>query len=169
MPRRRARFGRIPLAELVGPAAALARDGVALNEQQAYVVEILGDIVTRHAGGRGAVRAGGAAAARRATTIRQPELADALERLGAEGAEPFYTGDIAAAIVEWVAARGGMLTAEDLAAYRVIDRAPVRAAYRGRDVADQPAAVGRRDPDRAGAGAARRRAGRRRTTSASSR
>ena len=40
------RFGRVPLAELAAPAAALAREGVPLNAQQAYVVEILGGIVT---------------------------------------------------------------------------------------------------------------------------
>ena len=39
------RFGRMTLADLVGPAATLARHGVVLNEQQAYVVKILGDIV----------------------------------------------------------------------------------------------------------------------------
>src|SRR4051794_3164871 len=35
------RFGRVPLASLAAPAAALAREGVTLNAQQAYVVEIL--------------------------------------------------------------------------------------------------------------------------------
>src|SRR5438309_9345627 len=40
------RFGRVPLSDLVRPAAALARDGVPLNAQQAYVIEILRDIVT---------------------------------------------------------------------------------------------------------------------------
>src|SRR5579884_2157250 len=39
------RFGRLPLADLVRPAARLARDGVTVTEQQAYVFEILGDIV----------------------------------------------------------------------------------------------------------------------------
>ena len=40
------RFGVVPLAELVTPAAELARNGVELNAQQAYIVEILDDIVT---------------------------------------------------------------------------------------------------------------------------
>src|SRR6185437_15505085 len=40
------RFGRVPLEHLVAPAARLARDGVPLNRQQAYIVEILGAIVT---------------------------------------------------------------------------------------------------------------------------
>ena len=54
----------------------------------------------------------------RRRVLRQPELGDALERLGAEGAAPFYAGDVAAAVVDWLAERGGMLTAADLARLR---------------------------------------------------
>ena len=71
-------------------------------------------------------------------TIHQPELADSLERLGSEGPVPFYTGDIGAAIVEWVYSRGGTLTAEDLEAYGVIDREPIEVGYRGRTVLTNP-------------------------------
>jgi gamma-glutamyltranspeptidase / glutathione hydrolase len=131
------RFGRVPLSSLVGPAAALAREGVPLNVQQAYVVEILGDIVTATPEAA-ALFAPEGRLLRVGDAIRQPDLADALERLGAEGDAPFYTGDIAAAIVEWVIARGGMLTREDLAAYGVVDRTPVRASYRGREVVTNP-------------------------------
>jgi gamma-glutamyltranspeptidase / glutathione hydrolase len=70
--------------------------------------------------------------------IRQPELADALERLGAEGSGPFYTGDIARAIATWVGDRGGVLTKADLAGYEVVDREPVRVRYRGREVLTNP-------------------------------
>ena len=100
------RFGRMALEELIKPAAALARDGVKLNVQQAYVVEILADILTSTPecaalfAPEGRVLGAG-------ETLRQPELADALVRLGSEGAAPFYTGDIGTAIVDWVTARGG--------------------------------------------------------------
>jgi gamma-glutamyltranspeptidase/glutathione hydrolase len=70
--------------------------------------------------------------------VRQPELAEALERLGSEGPDPFYTGDIAGAVVDWVGARGGIVTAQDLAAYEVIDREPINVPYRGRQVLTNP-------------------------------
>jgi gamma-glutamyltranspeptidase/glutathione hydrolase len=101
------------------------------------VVEILGDIVTATPEAA-ALFAPEGRLLRAGETIRQPELAEALERLGAEGSDPFYTGDIARAIVRWVRDRGGMLTEADLAAYRVVDRRPVRAPYRGRDVLTNP-------------------------------
>jgi len=131
------RFGRMPLTELVSPAVRLAREGVEVNAQQGYVLEILADIVTSTPecaslfAPEGRVLSTG-------DTVRQPELADALERLGTEGPAPFYTGDIAAAVVDWVAARGGMLTAQDLTAYAVVDREPVSVRYRGRDVVTNP-------------------------------
>src|ERR1019366_6872765 len=131
------RFGRVPLAQLVAPAARLARDGVVLNAQQAYVVEILAGIITATPEARSLFAPGGPVA-REGDVVRQPELADALERLGTEGPAPFYTGDIAAAVIDWLGARGGRLTQADLAAYRVVDRAPVRARYRGRDVLTNP-------------------------------
>ena len=131
------RFGRVPLAQLVHPAAALARDGVRLSAEQAYIVEILAGLVTATPESA-ALFAPHGEVLREGETIRQPELADTLERLGAEGAAPFYTGDIAQSVVTWISERGGMLTAEDLAAYVVRDREPVRVRYRGREVLTNP-------------------------------
>jgi gamma-glutamyltranspeptidase / glutathione hydrolase len=132
-----ARFGRVPLDQLVGPAVALARDGVELNAQQAYVFEILEGIVTATPESR-ALLAPHGSVPRAGDVVRQPELADALLRLGAEGAAPFYSGDLGAAIVAWVTARGGVLTQADLDSYAVVDRAPLRVAYRAREVLTNP-------------------------------
>src|SRR6185437_14533415 len=133
----RRRFGRIPLADLVAPAARLAREGVEMNEPQAYVIEILAGIVTSTPE-CAALFAPDGRVVQAGDVVRQPELADALERLGAEGPAPFYTGDIAAAIVEWLGERGGIVSAADLAGYAVLDREPIRASYRGREVVTNP-------------------------------
>jgi gamma-glutamyltranspeptidase / glutathione hydrolase len=131
------RFGRVGLERLVAPAAALARDGVELNVQQAYIVEILSGIVTSTPEAS-ALFAPSGRLLRAGDQIRQPELGDALERLAAEGSRPFYDGDIAAAIVSWLGERGGLLTAADLRAYEVVDRAPLAVRYRGRTVLTNP-------------------------------
>jgi len=131
------RFGTVPLDELTTPGARLAREGVALNAQQAYVVRILDGIV-RSTPECAGIYAPGGRLLETGDHVRQPELADALERLGAEGAEPFYRGSVAADVVGWLAERGGMLTREDLAAYEVVPRDPARVAYRGREVLTNP-------------------------------
>jgi gamma-glutamyltranspeptidase/glutathione hydrolase len=131
------RFGQLPLAELVEPAATLARDGVELTRPQAYLVKILGDIVTATPE-CGALFAPGGTLLGEGDVVRQPELGDALELLASEGAAPFYTGEVAAAIVDWVGERGGILTAEDLGAYVVADRDPVHVSYRDREVLTNP-------------------------------
>jgi gamma-glutamyltranspeptidase/glutathione hydrolase len=131
------RFGRIPLAALVAPAAKLAREGVELNAPQAYVIEILADIVTSTPESAALFAPDGRVVSA-GDTLRQPELGDALELLGAEGSAPFYTGEVAAAIVAWLSERGGTLTAADLGAYEVVDREPVDVAYAGRHVLTNP-------------------------------
>jgi gamma-glutamyltranspeptidase/glutathione hydrolase len=131
------RWGSVPAAELAAPAAALAREGVVLSEAQAYIFEILEPILVSTPE-VAAVFAPDGRALREGEVFSDPVLGDTILRFGAEGAEPFYRGDIAAAIVDWLAARGGMLTRADLEAYAPIPREPVRAAYRGRTVLTNP-------------------------------
>jgi gamma-glutamyltranspeptidase/glutathione hydrolase len=131
------RFARLPLAELVAPAAALARAGVPLNPEQAYIVEIL-EGICRLTPECEAIFAPGGRLLREGDAIVQPELARTLELLAAEGSRPFYEGEIATAVCDLLGAQGGLLTRADLAAYGTVTRAPVRVAYRGREVLSNP-------------------------------
>jgi gamma-glutamyltranspeptidase / glutathione hydrolase len=131
------RWGSGDAAALAAPAAALAREGVPLNEAQAYIFEILEPILASTAESRAAFAPGGRAL-REGDMFRSPDLAQTIERFGADGAAPFYTGDLGAAVVDWVTPRGGQLTHQDLAAYEAIAREPVRAAYRGREILTNP-------------------------------
>jgi gamma-glutamyltranspeptidase/glutathione hydrolase len=131
------RWGTVPLDRLAEPAARLAREGVALNAEQAYVFEILAGILVSTPEARAAFAPGGDVL-REGDVFRSAELASTIERLGAEGAEPFYAGDLARAVLEHVGERGGALVADDLAGYAAIAREPVRAAFRGRDVLTNP-------------------------------
>jgi gamma-glutamyltranspeptidase/glutathione hydrolase len=131
------RFGTIPLADLAAPAARLARTGVPLNAEQAYVLEILAPIFSSTPEASALFMPEGRLP-RPGDVHRDPPLGDSLERLGAEGAAPFYEGDIGAAISDRVCELGGTLTREDLAAYRAEPREPVRVRYRGHDVLTNP-------------------------------
>jgi gamma-glutamyltranspeptidase/glutathione hydrolase len=68
----------------------------------------------------------------------QPQLGDALDALGAEGSDPFYTGVIADRVATWLEERGGLITREDLASYEVVEREPVSTDYRGRQIITPP-------------------------------
>ncbi|HEX4437646.1 MAG TPA: gamma-glutamyltransferase [Solirubrobacteraceae bacterium] len=131
------RWGTMPLTELVEPALRLAREGVALNAAQAYVAEILVDLLTSTPE-CAALWAPEGKLLREGETIANPDLPGALERLACDGDEPFYRGDLAAGVCDWLRARGGSLSAGDLAGYRAIVREPVRVAYRDRELLTNP-------------------------------
>ncbi len=132
-----ARWGTVSLEELAAPAARLARTGVALNHGQAYVAEILAELLlsTEECA---ALWAPAGHVLREGEVIRNEELGDALERLGREGAAPFYRGDIAAAVSNWLGQRGGSVTREALDGYRAVAREPVRMSYRDRTILTNP-------------------------------
>jgi len=131
------RWGTAPLDALAAPAARLAREGVALNAGQAYVAEILAQLLLS-SDECAALWAPQGHVLREGEVLHNPELADALERLGGEGAAPFYTGDIAAAVSSWLSERGGSISGEALAAYRAQPREPVRMDYRDRVLLTNP-------------------------------
>ena len=131
------RFGSWPLGELAAPAVALARAGVEVTPQQAYLFEILEPIVGSTPEARAAFMPLGRPP-RVGERLSLPELAEALELLGAEGPAPFYSGGIGRAVADWTEARGGSPTQADLAGYRVIERRPLASGYRGREVLTNP-------------------------------
>jgi gamma-glutamyltranspeptidase/glutathione hydrolase len=131
------RFGSVPLAELVRQPAGLARDGVEVNAQQAFIFKILAPILTHQPEGAEIYSPEGRILGE-GERFRFPELGDALERYGAEGPEPFYRGEMAQRVSEWVVERGGTLGADDLASYEPTVREPVGARYAARDVLTNP-------------------------------
>ncbi|HTU79346.1 MAG TPA: gamma-glutamyltransferase [Solirubrobacteraceae bacterium] len=131
------RWGTMPLEELAAPAARLAREGVALNHGQAYVAEILVELLSSTPE-CAALWAPGGQPLHEGGVLRNPELGDALLRLAREGQEPFYTGEIARAVCAWLNERGGSLQPGDLAGYRAIEREPIDVAYRDRRVLTNP-------------------------------
>lgn len=131
------RWGTMELQSLAAPAARAAREGVMLNAGQAYIAKILSDLLTSTPE-CAALWAPDGHVLREGELLRNPDLGDALDRLGADGAEPFYRGDIARAVCDWLWAHGGSLSASELADYRAIEREPVRVPYRDRTVLTNP-------------------------------
>lgn len=145
-----ARHGRRGLADVAAPAIRLAREGFAIEAHLARAIDsgrgrLAADPelarVFLHADGSPLVEG---------ETLRRPQLAATLERLVEVGVDDFYEGEIAADIVAALASRmkspsamaGAApprrprpVRAEDLAAYRPVEREPLRFNYRGNSVA----------------------------------
>jgi len=131
------RFGTARLADLTPAAAAAAREGVEVGPMQEYLLSILGPIF-RSTPEATAIYEPRGRPARVGERVALPELGDLLARLGAEGPGFLYDGDVAIAVSDWVLERGGLITRDDLAAYEVVERRPVRARFRGREVLTNP-------------------------------
>src|SRR5918994_474631 len=131
------RFCSSRLSELTEAPARAAREGVQVVPMQAFLFEVLEPILTSTPE-CAAIYAPEGRLLKEGETIRLPELADLLDRLGAEGPSFLYDGDVAAAVSDWVLERGGMLSRDDLGSYGVIEREPARVTYRGREVLTNP-------------------------------
>jgi gamma-glutamyltranspeptidase / glutathione hydrolase len=131
------RWGSVPLSRLAEPGIRLARQGVTLTEATEYLHEILHPILVSTPESAALYEPDGRQLVE-GDVFHYPEMAEALERFAADGSEPFYRGDVARAICDWVRDRGGTLGMDDMEAYEPIERSPVAARFRGYDVLTNP-------------------------------
>ncbi|HRD66434.1 MAG TPA: gamma-glutamyltransferase [Candidatus Competibacter sp.] len=124
------RLGRLPLREVLAPAVRSAREGVAINAKQGYFLDLLTPIMTLTAAGRALFEPAGRYLCA-GDAFRNPELAVFLETLSRDGEREFYEGELAERIDRDMREGAGLLTAADLATYRVIEREPLPINYRG--------------------------------------
>jgi gamma-glutamyltranspeptidase / glutathione hydrolase len=130
-------YGTLPWRQLAEPAIRLAREGVELTRPQAYLHAIL-DLILRHTdeGRELYERDGERLVAGDALVLS--ELAETLEVLAERGPREFYEGELARRLVRYLRERGGDVTPQDLARYRVIRRRPVSASYEGHEFLSNP-------------------------------
>ncbi|MEM1056417.1 MAG: gamma-glutamyltransferase [Bacteroidota bacterium] len=128
------RLGSLPLERLMEPAIALARDGQRLTGRNAFLFNrYRRDFERFESTARVFVREDGEPW-QITDRFRQPDLARVLERVRDEGHDGFYRGATADLIVAEMERGGGLITHEDLAGYRAIERPVLEGRYRGRRV-----------------------------------
>jgi gamma-glutamyltranspeptidase / glutathione hydrolase len=122
--------GRVSWAELIAPAVAYAEQGFVLDQTLPSSV----------AEGRQFFQKYNASARIYLPNGRVPKVGDrffnrdyatTLRTIASEGAESFYRGSIARRIAADMQANDGLITYDDLAQYRAIERKPVSGHYRG--------------------------------------
>lgn len=131
------KYGRLPLSVSLAPAIRLARDGFPVYGRLERGYAARREVMERFPGTRAVYLAGGGPL-KTGQTFRQPDLANTLELLAAQGFDGFYRGPVAKKLLAGVRAEGGKWTAEELAAYRVHEREPLRFGYRGWEMVTAP-------------------------------
>jgi gamma-glutamyltranspeptidase/glutathione hydrolase len=133
------RYGKLPWAELFGPAIGYAEDGVPLAPVVAHYMRLAMANFARP--GRGIEEIANAQATypsgERAVTgavFRNPDLARTYRMIAAGGRDAFYEGEIAATIERYFRRIGGWLSRADLAAHEGVFTEPAVTNYRGVDV-----------------------------------
>lgn len=131
------KLGVLNLGDVVAPAATLALDGVEVTASQAIDLALLEPILARTPASRAIYQPAGRVLGE-GDVLRNPDLGAYLTRLGRDTSVNFYRGEGAVALAAQLGAGGSALTVDDLAAYRVIERKPLRATYRGRTLVTNP-------------------------------
>jgi gamma-glutamyltranspeptidase / glutathione hydrolase len=134
-----ARLGRLPLADLVRPAARLARQGVVLGRAQADVVRLLAPIVTREPPGRSRYRGVDGGPFRDEQPVVNAELADLLDDVAEGRRRSFADADLGPAIIAGLRAGGSPMTLADLSGHQVVERAPLIVTFGDATLVTNPA------------------------------
>jgi len=134
------RFGTVSLDDVLQPAIRFAAQGFRVTP---YLSECIGGdpVVTADLArdkGMAARFLPDGVPLKPGDRLVQGETAETLRLIGREGARALTEGAIGAALAECIAARGGVLSAADLAEYRTVQRAPVRGTYRGWEIVGPP-------------------------------
>lgn len=121
-------YGRKPLRQLLQPAIGLASQGFEVDPVYRHLAEFRKDALAASGAAAEIFLSDGEVPAEGAV-IRQTHLATTLQRIAAYGARGFYEGTTASRLVEGVRQAGGIWTSEDLRAYRVVEREPLRFGF----------------------------------------
>ena len=130
------RFGRLPWKDVVMPGVLLAEDGFTisaglargLNTQLSGAMGKFPASVEAYGKPGGGTWAGG-------DRIVLKDLGKTLRAIATDGPDAFYKGWIADRFAEDMAANGGLISKEDLAAYEAKERAALKGTYRGYEIA----------------------------------
>jgi gamma-glutamyltranspeptidase / glutathione hydrolase len=133
------RFGKLPWKDVVLPAAKLAEEGFPLSQTLARSLnrEIGKDMIPFPASIEAYGKPGGGQWAE-GDRIVLKDLGRTLRAIAAGGADVFYRGWIADLIEKDMAANKGLITKQDLAAYRARERVPVKGTFRGYEIISMP-------------------------------
>ncbi len=132
-----ARYGRLPMNELLAPAIAYATDGFPVSEYIAYGWASNTEKLKDYPGFADTFMPDGKAP-RKGQVFRNPRLARTYQTIADDGRDAFYKGVIARKIDSYMTEHGGFLRYEDMAEHKSEWVRPVSTNYRGYDIYELP-------------------------------
>lgn len=132
------RWGKLPWKDTVEPAIRLAFDGFPLYDHLSVALEDRKHVLLQDPEARRTFFTKEGKVPSLGTTVYQEKLARTLEIIAAKGADGFYAGSVADAIVKTVSSKRGILSHKDLQGYQVKERAPVSSSYKGLKIFSMP-------------------------------
>ena len=132
------KWGKLSWDKIVAPAIALAAGGVRLSADEAFVFSWGKDRLSKSAAGKAAFYKPDGSLYQKDEVMKRPDLAWTLREIAQHGADGFYKGEVARRIAADMRAHGGLITLDDLAAYRPQERAPLVGSYRGYTIYTAP-------------------------------
>ncbi len=133
-----ATYGRLTRRQVLAPAIRLARHGFPVSFGLQFSLQARGEQLKRNAEAKRLFFAPDGSLLPIGANWRQPDLAWTLEQISRKGHEGFYGGEVARRFVAEMEAGNGLITAQDLANYRVIEREPVRGTFHNFEVVSTP-------------------------------
>ena len=124
------RYGKLTLKQVIQPAIDLAEKGFATSLALHMSLSARAERLAENAEAKRIYLQGGDSAPTPGTLLKQPDFAGTLKRIRDKGADGFYKGETAALIAGDMANNDGLITTDDLANYRALERPPVRGTFR---------------------------------------
>ena len=131
------RFGKLKMNEILAPAIKYAREGFPVSEVIAYYWQGNARSLQKYPGFAEIFMPGGKAPVK-GEIFRNPFLASTLEKIGKEGRDVFYKGEMAEKMVNYLREQGGFFTLKDFADHHSEWVDPISTNYRGYDVWELP-------------------------------
>ncbi len=130
------KYGTLDWERLLAPAVDLAEQGFVVHEKLANNIDHYIERTKEAAINNNFSEY--FAHAKAGTTFKQPELAKTLKAIQQQGKDGFYKGDVAKHIVDFMQQNGGLITYEDLLAYKAVWRKPLHLNWQGYELVTAP-------------------------------
>ncbi len=131
-------YGNLPLSAVLKPAIELAEKGITVTQPLAYSLTHAEQRLRKWPASAGYFFREDGSLLRPGDRWRQKDLAVTLGKIASQGRDGFYKGSVADKIVGEMNQHGGLISLEDLANYKVLERKPVTGTYRGYTIAAMP-------------------------------